>query len=135
MNIAFIALGSNVGDRHAYLSAARSAIAALPDTFIVAASDIEETEPLGGLQQEKYLNQMLAVRTALEPMQLLNELQGIEAANGRTRGGRWAPRTLDLDIVAYGDIAQASTQLTLPHPGIAQRDFWQRQLAQLEDRL
>ncbi|MEX2326065.1 MAG: 2-amino-4-hydroxy-6-hydroxymethyldihydropteridine diphosphokinase, partial [Gemmatimonadaceae bacterium] len=93
MDLVFIALGSNVGDRHKHLSAARSAIAALPDTFIVAASDVEETEPLGGLQQEKYLNQMLAVKTALEPMQLLSELQGIERANGRTRGERWAPRT------------------------------------------
>jgi 2-amino-4-hydroxy-6-hydroxymethyldihydropteridine diphosphokinase len=135
MDLAFIALGSNVGDRHGYLSAARHAIAALPDTFIVAASDIEETEPLGGLQQENYLNQMLAVKTALEPMQLLSELQGIEIANGRTRGERWAPRTLDLDIVAYGDTALASAQLTLPHPGLAQRDFWRRQMAQLEERL
>lgn len=135
MDLAFIALGSNVGDRHGYLSAARAAIAALPDTFIVAASDIEETEPLGGLQQENYLNQMLAVKTALDPMQLLSELQGIEIANGRTRCERWAPRTLDLDIVAYGDTALASAQLTLPHPGLAQRDFWRREMAQLEDRL
>ncbi len=133
--LAFIALGSNVGDRAKHLAAARHAIAALPDTFIVAASDIEETEPLGGLQQENYLNQMLAVKTALEPMQLLSELQGIEIANGRTRGERWAPRTLDLDIVAYGDTALASAQLTLPHPGLAQRDFWRREMAQLEERL
>lgn len=135
MDLAFIALGSNVGDRHAHLNAARDAIAALPDTFIVAASDVEETAPLGGRQQEKYLNQMLAVKTALEPMQLLSELQGIEAANGRVRGERWAARTLDLDIVAYGDTALASAQLTLPHPGLAERDFWRRELAQLEERL
>ena len=135
MDLAFIALGSNVGDRHQHLSAARAAIAALPDTFIVAASDIEETEPLGGRRQEKYLNQMLAVKTALEPMQLLSELQRIEAANGRTRRERWASRTLDLDIVAYGDTALASAQLTLPHPGLARRDFWQREMAQLEERL
>ena len=135
MDLAFIALGSNVGDRAKHLAAARHAIAALPDTFIVAASDIEETEPLGGLQQENYLNQMLAVKTALEPMQLLSELQGIETANGRARGERWAPRTLDLDIVAYGDTALASAQLTLPHPGLAQRDFWRREMAQLEERL
>ena len=135
MDLAFIALGSNVGDRDGHLAAARAAIAALPDTFIVAVSDVEETEPLGGRQQEKYLNQMLAVKTTLEPMQLLSELQGIETANGRTRGERWASRTLDLDIVAYGDVELASEQLTLPHPGFAHRDFWRREMAQLEERL
>lgn len=135
MDLAFIALGSNVGDRHGHLNAARAAIAALPDTFIVAESDIEETEPLGGRQQEKYLNQMLAVRTELEPVQLLRELQEIEQANGRTRRERWASRTLDLDIVAYGETPLATNDLTLPHPGLAERDFWQREMAQLEERL
>ncbi|MGK2934116.1 MAG: 2-amino-4-hydroxy-6-hydroxymethyldihydropteridine diphosphokinase [Gemmatimonadaceae bacterium] len=135
MDLAFIALGSNVGDRDKHLASARRAIAALPDTFIVAESDVEETEPLGGRQQEKYLNQMLAVRTALEPMQLLSELQGIEKANGRTRGERWESRTLDLDIVAYGDAKLTTAQLTLPHPGLQERDFWRREIAQLEERL
>lgn len=135
MDLALVALGSNVGDRHKHLSAARTAIAALPNTFIVAESDIEETDPLGGRQQEKFLNQMLAVRTALEPMQLLSELQGIEKANGRTRRERWESRTLDLDIVAYGNTVLATAQLTLPHPGLEQRDFWKRELAQLEERL
>jgi len=135
LSLAFIALGSNVGDRDSHLQAARRAIAALPDTFIVAESDVEETEPLGGRQQEKYLNQMLAVRTAMDPMQLLSELQGIERANGRTRGERWESRTLDLDIVAYGDATLATAQLTLPHPGLPERDFWRREIAQLEERL
>lgn len=135
MSLAYIALGSNIGDRHGYLRSARDAIAALPHTFIVAASDIEETEPLGGLQQEKYLNQMLAVRTALEPRQLLTELQGIEKANGRALDERWAPRTLDLDIVAYDDLETSTARLTLPHPGLPDREFWQRELAQLEERL
>jgi 2-amino-4-hydroxy-6-hydroxymethyldihydropteridine diphosphokinase len=132
MELAFIALGSNVGDRDEHLAAARGAIAALADTFIVAASDIEETDPLGGLQQEKYLNQMLAVKTGLEPMQLLSELQGIERANGRTRGERWVSRTLDLDIVSYADVRISEPALQLPHPGLADRDFWQREIAQIE---
>ena len=135
MPLAFIALGSNIGDRHRHLSAARTAISALPDTFIVAASDIEETEPLGGLPQEKYLNQMLAVNTALAPERLLDELQRIEREHGRTRDERWAPRTIDLDIVAYGDVETSSPTLTLPHPGLPDRDFWQRELAELEARL
>lgn len=135
MDMAFIALGSNVGDRRRHLSAARAAIAALPGTFIVAESDVEETAPLGGRQQEPYLNQMLAVRTALDPLQLLGELQAIEIANGRERRERWASRTLDLDIVSYGDVALDSPRLTLPHPGLADRDFWRREMAQLEQRL
>lgn len=135
MDLVFIALGSNLGDRHKHLGAARAAIAALAGTFIVAASDMEETEPLGGRQQEKYLNQMLAVRTPLKPVQLLDELQRIELANGRTRGERWASRTLDLDIVTYGDVVLRTERLTLPHPHIEARDFWARELAQLQERL
>ena len=135
MVLAFIAMGSNIGDRDQHLSAARDAIAALSGTFIVAASDVEETEPLGGLSQEKYLNQMLAVNTSLHPERLLDELQRIERENGRARGDRWAPRTLDLDIVAYGDVIASTPTLTLPHPGLRDRDFWKREIEQLEARL
>ena len=78
---------------------------------------------------------MLAVRTQLQPAQLLDELQRIELANGRTRGERWASRTLDLDIVAYGDVVLRTDRLTLPHPAIEARDFWVRELAQLEEQL
>lgn len=133
--IAFVALGSNLGDRHEHLAAARAAIAALPDTFIVAVSDVEETEPLGGRQQESYLNQMVAVKTTLEPMRLLQELARIEQENGRERRERWASRTLDLDIVSYGDVRMSEPALRLPHPGLAERDFWQREIAQIEAEL
>lgn len=132
MPTVFIALGSNIGDREVHLTAARAAIAALPDTFIVAVSEVEETQPLGGRQQETYLNQMLAVNTALQPMDLLDELMRIERENGRTRGERWASRTLDLDIVSYGDVTMSSPRLTIPHPGLGERDFWQREIAQIE---
>lgn len=129
---AYIALGSNLGERREYLDRARAAIAALPDTYIVRVSDVEETEPLGGYAQEKYLNQMLAVITSLSPERLLDELQRIEREHGRERPERWASRTLDLDIVAYGDVAVSTPRLTLPHPGLSDRDFWRRELAQLE---
>ncbi len=132
---AFIALGSNLGDRSKYLDNARAALAALADTFIVAASDAEETEPLEGRQQEKYLNQMLAVTTSLGPEELLDELLRIESENGRERRERWASRTLDLDIVAYGDVILSTPRLTLPHPGLEQRDFWRREMAQLLERV
>lgn len=133
--IAFIALGSNLGDRHAYLVRAREAIAAIPDCRVVGASDVEETAPLGGFAQPPYLNQMLAVETTLEPLALLRQLQQIEREAGRVRSARWASRTLDLDIVLFDDRVVNDEQLTLPHPGLADRPFWQRELAALRDHM
>ena len=128
---AAIALGSNLGDRHEHLRSARAAIGALPGTQLLAATRVEETAPLGGMEQPAYLNQMLLVETTLGPLALLRALQAIESANGRERHGHWAARTLDLDIVRYGDLELTTTDLTLPHPGVATRDFWQRELAEL----
>ena len=133
--IAYIALGSNLGDRRAYLSRAREAIDAIPECRVVAASDVEETVPLGGLDQPAYLNQMLAVETTLDPATLLARLKGIEAEAGRVRSNRWASRTLDLDIVLFDDRAVTSPDLTIPHPGLADRPFWKRELAQVRDAL
>ena len=129
--IAYVALGSNTGDRDGYLAAARAAIAALDGTRIIAASEIEETEPIGPPGQERYLNQMLAIETRLEPEALLLELQRIELENDRVRGARWAERTLDLDIVRYGDRRISTAGLVVPHPELPNRDFWQRELAQV----
>ena len=130
-----IALGSNLGDRRAWLSAARSALAMLPDSRILAASDLEETPPFGPVAQGPYLNQMLAVETSLTPGLLLAALHAIERSLGRVRGVRWGPRTIDLDIVQLGDTVLRAADLTLPHPGLADRPFWQRELAQLEGLL
>ena len=98
-------------------------------------SQVEETEPLGGLAQPPYLNQMIAVETTLEPSELLGRLQQIEAAAGRLRVSRWGSRTLDLDIVLFGDRVVSTAELVLPHPGLANRPFWQRELAELERAL
>jgi 2-amino-4-hydroxy-6-hydroxymethyldihydropteridine diphosphokinase len=130
--IAYVALGSNLGDRAAYLARARSALAALPDTRIVGESDVEETAPIGPSGQGPYLNQMVAIETMLAPADLLSHLLDIERANGRQRAEHWGPRTLDLDIVRYGDCSIAEPGLTIPHPQLPHRDFWQRELAQLE---
>ena len=130
--IAYIALGSNLGDRRAYLDHARQAIAAIPGCRVIAASQVEETAPLGGLTQPAYLNQMLAVQTSVEPATLLSHLQRIEADAGRHRSDRWASRTLDLDIVLFGDRVMSTADLTVPHPGLAHRSFWQRELAELK---
>ena len=129
--IAYVALGSNRGDRDSYLAAARAAIAALEGTRILAASEIEETEPIGPPGQERYLNQMLAIETRLEPEALLRELQRIELDNGRARGVRWGERTLDLDIVRYGERRISTADLVVPHPELPNREFWQRELAQV----
>jgi 2-amino-4-hydroxy-6-hydroxymethyldihydropteridine diphosphokinase len=129
--IAYVALGSNLGDRHAYLRRAREAIAVIPECRVVAASQVEETAPLGGLTQPPYLNQMLAVETSLQPETLLARLQAIEADAGRERSDRWASRTLDLDIVRFGDRVVHTGSLIIPHPGLADRAFWQRELAEL----
>ncbi len=127
----FVALGSNLGDRDGHLKAAREALAQLPGTRLVAASAIEETAPLGGLAQPAYLNQMVRLDTELEPHQLLAELQAIEQHRGRVRGDRWGSRTLDLDIVAWGDRRIHDPDLIIPHPELPRRDFWQRELSEL----
>jgi len=127
----FVALGSNLGDRDGHLTAARAALAQLRGTRLVAASAIEETAPLGGLAQPAYLNQMVLLDTELEPHQLLAELQAIEQRRGRVRGDRWGSRTLDLDIVAWGDRRILDPDLIIPHPELPRRDFWQRELSEL----
>lgn len=126
-----VALGSNLGDRAAHLASARAALAGLPETRVVAASAIEETAPLGGLPQPSYLNQMVLLETTLTPRALLEACQAIERAAGRVRGERWASRIIDLDIVRFGDRAVAEPGLTLPHPELPHRVFWQRELAEV----
>ena len=133
--IACIALGSNLGDRDAHLKLARVAIAALSGTRVVAESSVEETAPVGDVPQGPYLNQMIAVETSLPPHTLLSELQRIEHAAGRVRAERWGPRTLDLDIVRYGARRIAEPDLVIPHPEIERRDFWRRELRELDATL
>jgi len=128
---AYVALGSNLGDRAAHLDRARVALTLLPSTRLVAVSSVEETAPLGAMAQPPYLNQMVALDTSLSPESLLAALHAIERAQGRLRGARWSARTIDLDLVRYGDRRVCTRSLTLPHPGIASRDFWQRGLSEL----
>ena len=129
-----MALGSNLGDRDAHLAHARARLAALPGTRLVAASRIEETAPIGPVAQPPYLNQMVLLETSLTPADLLEHCLAIEAERGRTRRERWGPRTLDLDIVRYGDQTVRQPDLTIPHPELENRDFWQREIAELEGK-
>ncbi|HEX2220539.1 MAG TPA: 2-amino-4-hydroxy-6-hydroxymethyldihydropteridine diphosphokinase [Gemmatimonadales bacterium] len=130
--LAYIALGSNLGDRAAHLAAARAELAALPATRLVAASAVEETAPLAAMDQPPYLNQMVLLETTLDPRALLEACQAIERSRGRARGERWGARTLDLDIVRYGGRRIAEPDLIIPHPELPNRDFWIRELAELE---
>ena len=128
----WVALGSNLGDRGGYLAQARELLAATPGVVRVAAGTIEETPPLGGLEQPAYLNQMLMVHTDLAPRDLLRRCHEIERAAGRERTLPWCSRTLDLDLVRYGDTLCDLPDLTLPHPGLRDRTFWAREIAALE---
>lgn len=132
---AFVALGSNLGDRDAHLRFARESLATLPETQVLDVSRIEETPPLGGRDQPPYLNQMVRLETRLPARSLLAHCQRIELAAGRRRddGTRWESRTLDLDIVRFGDLIVSEPGLTLPHPGLPERDFWRRELTELLD--
>lgn len=133
-DVFYIALGSNLGNRELALSRARSAIGAIRDTRVIAASEVEETEPIGPIQQGKFLNQMVAVSTTLAPRTLLAALHRIERAAGRVRASRWGPRTLDLDIVMLEGKEYSDDALVIPHPEFPNRDFWQRELAQLRGK-
>jgi len=130
----YVALGSNVGDRAAHLAYARDRLATLPGTRVVAASRVEETAPIGPVPQGAFLNQMLLLETTLEPAELLVHLHAIESERGRERraGVRWGPRTLDLDIVRFGERVLHEPELVIPHPELPNRPFWQRELAELE---
>lgn len=127
-----MALGSNVGDRAAHLAYARARLGALPGTRLIGASRVEDTAPLGPIPQDRYLNQMVLLETTLAPEALLAQCQAIEAERGRERRVRWGPRTLDLDIVRFGARTVQAPGLTIPHPELPHRDFWLREIAELE---
>jgi len=120
---AFVALGSNLGDREAYLAQARDALAALPGTAVLASSSIYETAPQDRDDQPAFLNQVLALETALEPFDLLGACQRIETEHGRRRDVRFGPRTLDVDILLLEGMESDDPLLTLPHPRMWRRAF------------
>lgn len=119
MSRAFLALGSNLGDRWAHL---RQAVEALPD--VVAVSPVYETDPVGGPEgQAPYLNCVVELQTDRTPRQLLAVCRELEAAAGRVRTERWGPRTLDVDVLLVGDARVDDHDLTVPHPRMGERPF------------
>ena len=130
-DVAYIALGSNLGQREVFLAQARRAIAALANTRVLGQTEAEETAPIGPIAQGPFLNQMVAIETELSPQDLLAELKRIETDAGRERTTRWGPRTLDLDIVLFEQQSVREPGLTIPHPELSNRDFWLRELTTL----
>lgn len=123
MSLAFVALGSNLADPARQLRCAVRAIRQLPGSRIVALSRVYRSAAVGPGPQPDYLNAVLRLDTALTPEALLQALQAIELAQGRERGERWGPRTLDLDILLYDDRRIDTETLTVPHPALAGRPF------------
>ncbi len=130
-DVAYIALGSNVGNRVTALENACAAIAAIPGTRIIGATAVDETVPIGPIAQGNFLNQMISIETTLAPRALLAALQNIERAAGRVRTVRWGPRVLDLDVVMIEGREYADADLVIPHPELPNRDFWLKQLSEL----
>jgi 2-amino-4-hydroxy-6-hydroxymethyldihydropteridine diphosphokinase len=135
MTTAYIGIGSNEGDRLLNLAQAIEALSELPETHVQRASRAYETEPAYVVDQPPFANAVVAIETDLEPEQLLGYLQNIEAEMGRVRAVDKGPRVIDLDILTYGDEEMVSEQLTIPHPGLRERDFVVTPLLEIAPRL
>jgi 2-amino-4-hydroxy-6-hydroxymethyldihydropteridine diphosphokinase len=120
---AFLGLGSNIGDRLAHLQSGVDHIAAHPKVRIDEVSSVYETEPVGGPPQDPFLNIAIRVVTTASPHGLLRACQQAEQAAERERTVRWGPRTLDVDVLLYGDRTISTRRLTVPHPRLVERPF------------
>jgi 2-amino-4-hydroxy-6-hydroxymethyldihydropteridine diphosphokinase len=133
---AYVGLGANLGDRSAMLRAALEQLAAEPGVTVVAVSTVRETDPVGIVDQPRFLNAAAAVETDLSARQLLDRLLGIERRLGRTREGpRFGPRTIDLDLLLYGDERLQEPGLEVPHPHLHERAFVLEPLFELDPGL
>lgn len=134
MHTAYLSIGSNLGNRQYNIDQAVSLLKANNIT-INKVSSIIETEPVGGVEQGKFLNGCLAIQTALNPQELLQTLQSIEQEMGRVKTVRNGPRIIDLDILTYDDIRIDTDVLIIPHPRMAERDFVLKPLYELDPEL
>ncbi|MFC5067749.1 2-amino-4-hydroxy-6-hydroxymethyldihydropteridine diphosphokinase [Flaviflagellibacter deserti] len=122
---AALGLGSNLGDKAATIERAIDRVSKLPDTRLLRRSRLYRTEPWGDTEQDFFLNACALVETTLPPEDLLDYMLGIELVLGRTREKtrRWGPRSIDIDLLFYGDEVRAGEKLTLPHPHLFERAF------------
>ena len=137
MTRVYVGLGSNLGDREASLRAAVDLLEANPEIQFVAVSRFRETDPVGLVDQPRFLNGAVAIDTELAAPDLLDRLLTIERDLGRERGvgPRWGPRTIDLDLLLYGDETFQWPGLTVPHPRLHERRFALEPLADLDPAL
>ncbi len=121
---AYVGLGSNLQSPGRQIEDAFGLLEQIADSLLVRRSSIYRSAPFGGVEQPDFINAAASLLTRLPPMELLRELQAIENQQGRERGDvRWGPRTLDLDLLVYSDRTLNEPDLTVPHPGIAERNF------------
>lgn len=133
MTAAWLGLGSNIGDRLGFLQAGKTSVGVLPQTRVIAQSAIYETAPVGGVEQGPFLNGVIKIETGLTAEKLLEGVLHIEKLNGRERTVHWGPRTLDIDILAFGQEVIDKKYLTVPHPFLSQRAFVLVPWAEVED--
>ncbi len=133
MTRAYVGVGANLGDREATIRAALAALGA--QTRVVAVSTLRETDPVGVADHPPFLNGAAALETELAPRELLDALLAVEQELGRERRERWGPRTIDLDLLLYGEEAIDEPGLTVPHPRLHQRRFALEPLLDLDPDL
>ena len=135
MSTACVGIGTNMGNRIENIEKALNALNLLPDTKVLAVSNIYETLPWGGVEQPNFLNGVIKLQTDLSPKALLGALLGIEAAMGRVRTIKNGPRVLDLDLLTFDSEVINTKELTLPHPFMLQREFVLKPLTELDDNI
>jgi 2-amino-4-hydroxy-6-hydroxymethyldihydropteridine diphosphokinase len=132
---AYIGIGSNMDDPQQQVRGAFQALASLPESLLIARSRLYRTRPFGPVQQGDFINAVAGMLTQLPPQRLLDELRALEVAQGRRRAERWGPRTLDLDLLVFGDRTIKTDSLEVPHPGIAERGFVLAPMAEIAPTL
>ncbi len=136
MQTCLLGLGANLGDRDATLRAAIAEIHALPDVQVLRHSAWHTSQPVGGPpDQGEFLNAAAVIETTIEPLPLWDELSNIESRHGRQRSTRWSPRTLDIDLLLYGNNVSETELLTLPHPRMSFRPFVLEPAAQIAPKM
>ena len=131
----YVGLGSNLGDREEHLRSAIESLAKLPDTSVLRVSSMYDTEPVGLEDQPNFLNAVAQLDTGLTARQLLWNLQLVEKRLGRVRSQKWGPRTIDLDLLLFGDLIVDEPELQVPHPELTRRSFVLVPLVELDPML
>ena len=134
---AYVGLGSNLGEREATLREALTRLGELDGVAVVAVSSFRETDPVGNVDQPRFVNGAAEIETNLGPRELLDRLLEVERSLGRDRSReeRWGPRTVDLDLLLYGDETVGEVGLEIPHPRLAERPFVLEPLLELDSEL